>query len=463
MKTNRIIQGDALEVLKTLPDESINCVMTSPPYWALRDYGVEGQLGLEPTFDEYIKKLCDIFEETKRVLRKDGTCWVNIGDTYYGSGAGTQYKPKTENAKEVYTMPYDSHKNTQRNKDSNYQAKCLVGIPFRFALEMINRGWILRNTIIWHKPNCMPSSVKDRFTVDFEYLFFFVKNKKYWFETQYEPLQKESIKRSKRAWSGKDKNTLYNPMGAIKHEEKPNGIENTRMYNVEKGRNKRTVWRISPKPFKESHFAVFPEELCETPIKSGCPEFVCNKCGKPREKILEHNKLSEEGKNYLETIKTPYSIQGRKGYVKVRKLPDLKEFSKYINKNRNKTIEEIEKYFKSQAPHHWFSGESYPSVEDYLKLKEYLGLDNTYEEVMTKEYFKPAEKQSVDYKEIRLSNCNCNAGFSGGIVLDPFFGAGTTGLVALKQNKQFIGIELNKEYIKIAKKRLKPFLEQKRL
>ena len=107
---NEIIQGDALSKLKELPDKSINMCLTSPPYWALRDYGVKGQLGLEATFDEYINKLCDIFDEVKRVLRDDGTCWVNIGDTYYGSGSGTQYEPSIENSKEVYVAPYSSMK-----------------------------------------------------------------------------------------------------------------------------------------------------------------------------------------------------------------------------------------------------------------------------------------------------------------------------------------------------------------
>ncbi len=180
MKTNIILNGDALKHLKGLPEKSINMCMTSPPYWALRDYGVEGQLGLESTFEEYINKLCNIFDEVKRVLRKDGTCWVNIGDTYWGGGQGGNDYP----GKQVVPSSGYGHK----AKGNSYKSKSLVMIPFRFAIEMVNRGWILRNTIIWHKRNCMPSSVKDRFTVDFEYIFFFSKKKKYYFETQYEPI-----------------------------------------------------------------------------------------------------------------------------------------------------------------------------------------------------------------------------------------------------------------------------------
>lgn len=154
---DKILLGDSLEVLKELEDESIDMIVTSPPYWALRDYGTKEQLGLESTFDEYINKLCNVFDECKRVLKKNGTCWVNVGDSYINI------------------------------------SKCLAQIPNRFAIEMCNRGWILRNEIIWHKPNAFPSSVKDRFTVDFEKLFFFVKNKKYYFERQLEPVKDISV------------------------------------------------------------------------------------------------------------------------------------------------------------------------------------------------------------------------------------------------------------------------------
>jgi|LSQX01.2.fsa_nt_gb site-specific DNA-methyltransferase (adenine-specific) len=153
MKVNQIICGHSLEILKTFSDECIDMVITSPPYWTLRDYGVPGQLGLEPTFQEYLDNLKAIFREVKRVLKKEGTCWANLGDSY------------NEN-------------------------KCLLQIPSRFALIMTDElGFILRNEIIWQKPNCMPSSVRDRFTIDFEMLYFFVKNRKYYFEQQKEPMR----------------------------------------------------------------------------------------------------------------------------------------------------------------------------------------------------------------------------------------------------------------------------------
>lgn len=229
-----VLCGDALDQLKTLPSESVDCCVTSPPYWALRDYGVDGQLGLEPTFTEYIKKLCDIFDEVKRVLRKDGTLWVNIGDTYYGGGNN---RGNTKTLSDIQKGNRGAQGQVQHKWNfTEYQAKSLCQIPSRFAIEMCNRGWILRNKIIWHKPNCMPSSVKDRFTVDFEEVFFFVKSKKYWFETQYEPANTPGVKNLS-----------------------------------EKGRNKRTVWTITTKPYAEAHFATYPETLIEPMIKAGCP------------------------------------------------------------------------------------------------------------------------------------------------------------------------------------------------
>ena len=319
----KIICGDCLEVLKDMESESVNCVMTSPPYWALRDYGtaqwkggdekcdhkidvqprierkkqgltggleymksqepiykdicgkcgakrIDQQLGLEPTFQEYINSLCDIFDEVKRALRKDGTCWVNMGDSYmpHGGSRGNKTSAGADSLRKNYDMEEIAPKH--KRDMSGLKAKCLCQIPSRFAIEMTNRGWILRNELIWYKPNCMPSSVKDRFTVDFEKIFFFTKKKKYWFETQYEPhewLEKE--KRRKNFYKKVSYNSKYsNGVGATQR-----FTENARSerYNKE-GRNKRCVWKINTKPYAKAHFAAFPEKLVETPIKAGCPK-----------------------------------------------------------------------------------------------------------------------------------------------------------------------------------------------
>jgi site-specific DNA-methyltransferase (adenine-specific) len=224
----RIIHGDSRTEIAKLPAESVDCVITSPPYWGLRDYGVDGQLGLEPTFDEYVKNLCDIFDDVKKALKPTGTCFVNLGDTYAGSGKGAGYfGPK----KESFTFT----KKPKQNTTIDDKSLCLV--PHRFAIEMLNRGWILRNIIIWHKPNCMPSSVKDRFTVDFETIFFFVKSKRYYFKQQFEPYLT-------------GKTPPSNPHG----------------------RNKRCVWSINTKPFSETHFAVYPPNLVEPILEAGCPK-----------------------------------------------------------------------------------------------------------------------------------------------------------------------------------------------
>lgn len=272
MKVNHIYQGDALEVLQSLEAQQVDMCVTSPPYWGLRDYGVEGQLGLEQDFNEYIDKLCTIFDEVKRVLKDEGTCWVNIGDSYNGSGkAGSnpEYQKKHTSFGKIMT---EKSKFGKPINDKRIGKKSLIGIPFRFAIEMINRGWILRNTIIWHKPNCMPSSVKDRFTVDFEYLFFFSKNKKYYFEQQFEPIKTESLKRSMRKSLKNWKKNMMPPIGGCKHKANGNPIYSGNEVPIPiKGRNKRCVWNISTKPYKGAHFAVFPEELIETPIKAGCP------------------------------------------------------------------------------------------------------------------------------------------------------------------------------------------------
>ncbi len=194
----------------------------------------------------YISHLCDIFDEVKRVLKKTGSCWVNMGSVIV--------------------------------------SKCDLMIPERFAIEMIARGWIKRRTVIWHKPNCIPSSVKDDFTQDFEYLYRFVKRRKYYFEQQFEPLAEETFKRAKHGFFS-EKTEKYAGLTIKRVREYYNKVDANKI----QGRNKRCVWTIATKGYSGAHFAVFPETLIETPIKAGCPEFVCKKCGKAREAIIEIN------------------------------------------------------------------------------------------------------------------------------------------------------------------------------
>lgn len=261
---NRILCGDALQLLKQFPDNSIDCVVTSPPYWALRDYEVEGQLGMERTFQEYVTKLCDIFDEIKRVLKPQGTCWVNLGDTYYGDSLIRKKSSEQFGSNDRITL-----RRTVRS-EALVKAKSLIQIPSRIAVEMIKRGWILRNEIIWWKPNSMPSSAKDRFTVDFEKLFFFVKSPRYYFQQQFEEPRDRtrlthrliSTRTTKKRVYGDSYVAAFNPKTA----------EASRLRILRKGRNKRCVWAIATRPYYGSHFAVYPPELIETPIQAGCPK-----------------------------------------------------------------------------------------------------------------------------------------------------------------------------------------------
>lgn len=301
---NVILHGDALEVLRTLPDGFVHTCVTSPPYWGLRDYGVEGQIGLEPTPEEYVERLVEVFREVRRVLRDDGTLWLNLGDSY---AANVKARDKQFGNSEFNTNR-PSRKLTKlppRSISGMLKPKDLVGIPWRVAFALQEDGWYLRSDIIWHKPNAMPESVKDRPTKAHEYIFLLAKSEKYYYD--YEAIL-EDFADERKGNPGK-----YKRRKVVANRNDP-GFS---MWNEDgraKGRNKRTVWSVSTKPFRGAHFAVFPPDLIEPCILAGCPE--------------------------------------------------------------------------------------------------------------------------------------------GGIVLDPFFGSGTTGLVALKHNRNFLGIELNADYIELAKQRL---------
>ena len=263
VRLNTVYSMDCLALLAKLPDNSIDCVITSPPYWALRDYHAPGQIGREPTFHQYVAKLCDIFDEVRRVLKPEGTCWVVLGDTYGGTGDKGSCKD-----------PKYPHGRTGQVKALNRTApsKCLLQIPSRFAIEMTNRAWLLRNTVIWHKPNALPESATDRFTLDFDYLFFFVKSERYWFAQQYEPMAESTLKRinqptfEHQTGGSKDYINGINPSRSARK-----ALENLKNNLNPNGRHKRCVWTIPVYPLPDPHFAAFPPELPDIPIKAGCP------------------------------------------------------------------------------------------------------------------------------------------------------------------------------------------------
>jgi DNA modification methylase len=263
---NTIIQGDCLEVMREWPDGCVNCCVASPPYWGLRDYGVSGQLGLEETPEEYVAKLVAVFREVRRALRDDGTLWLNLGDSYAGSGKGRNSDGITcmTGAKQASSLGSIEGKLKKTNAPG-LKPKDLVGVPWRVAFALQADGWYLRQDIIWHKPNPMPESVRDRCTKAHEYIFLLSKSQKYHFDS-------ESIKEDAVAPNVKHKSSK-------KTEEQESAYIGRAPTNLGRcgvgddgKRNKRSVWTITTKPFKGAHFATFPPKLIEPCVLAGCPE-----------------------------------------------------------------------------------------------------------------------------------------------------------------------------------------------
>lgn len=277
--------GDARKLIKKVGNQFFDCVMTSPPYWGLRDYGHDDQIGLEDTPEKYLKTMLNLFDDIKLKLKDTGNCFVNLGDTYAGSGgAGGDYnKGGLKEGQPRY-----------KQSESNLQAKCLCMIPERFAWGMIEDGWILRNKIIWHKLNHMPESVTDRLTKSHEVIYHFVKQQKYYYDLDAirEPHADSSIKRysqpkplimggnkyrqddNMRLYSGntwkpraprKNDDTEYGGNGSGFQNHSGNSL------NHPLGKNPGDVWKIALQPYSKAHFAVFPIELVRRPILAGCP------------------------------------------------------------------------------------------------------------------------------------------------------------------------------------------------
>lgn len=457
---NQVLQGNALDVLKQLPDNSIDCLVTSSPYYALRTYGTppqiwqpkpnefthdfatcehafvktdttlhsgrggksqkfseqepvkdtpisyafcakcgawRGELGQEPNPDLFLDHLLLIFAQVKRVLKPTGTCWVNLADTYSGSGgAGGDYN---EGGIKEGQPRY------KQARKQRIPRKSLMNVPKKFAIRMVeDLGFILRNDIIWHKPNVLPQSAKDKFTPDFEYVFFFVKSEKYYFETQYEPLSDATLKEIQKAYTGqatKDYDAAsaqnpsdtkrrilkkFAPIGGVKKAGGDNATYSGNEYvpNLQLGRQKRTVWRISTKPFKGAHFAVYPKDLIRPMLQAGCPAQVCNKCGAMSRTTYEETRVNT-----------------RPG---IDVLKDKSGTDADPNKELHKG--DLSKY-----------------------------------------------RQKIIRTPTSVATCNCNAGFHAGVVLDPFIGSGTARLVAQELGLDFIGIELKPEYAEMARTR----------
>jgi DNA modification methylase len=388
--TQQIIPGDCIEGMRTLPDASVHCCVTSPPYWGLRDYGHDGQIGLESTPEAYVARMVEVFREVRRVLRDDGTCWVNLGDSY----AHNTEKHPPQNGKDPKMATCNRARASEstgiRKADATgLPAKNLVGIPWRVAFALQADGWWLRQDIIWHKPNPMPESVTDRCTKAHEYVFLMAKSERYFYDA-------EAVKEAaKTKWLSRG-GSLLNETG---WHESARGHDTTRRVDRsscdESGRNRRSVWTISTKPYSGAHFAVMPPDLVEPCIKAGCPEQCCPACGKGWERVFEKGKsVSASSENRFATNK--------------------KQDEAYC-RNDGGTLGNMNGRI-------WAEHKA-------ANPDKFLG-------------WQPA--------------CDCAAsGTIPGTVLDPFAGSGTTLAVAAEQGRNAIGCELNAEYIALAKKRIR--------
>lgn len=265
MKLNYIYQGNCLEVLRSFEDKCINCCVTSPPYYGLRDYGVEGQIGNEDTPFDYVDKLVDIFVEVRRVLKDDGTLWLNLGDSWAGSSQGAVTKHPTPKQASNHGTNYmtTEHHISKLKHIEGCKPKDLIGIPWMVAFALRESGWYLRQDIIWAKGNPMPESVKDRCTKSHEYIFLLSKNRKYYYD--YQAIKEPAVTKA----TVRDKNKEGYQADYAKGDRFSKG---ERVYGADGMRNKRDVWNVNTKPCKEAHFATYPDTLIEPCILAGCPE-----------------------------------------------------------------------------------------------------------------------------------------------------------------------------------------------
>lgn len=295
--SHQILVGDCLELLRQMPDQSVHCCVTSPPYFGLRDYGVDGQIGLEETPAEFIGRLVEVFREVRRVLRDDGTCWVNMGDSYaskpngpLGAGGHATDKP--------HVAVRTAHARRSSRIPGGFKHKDLMGMPWRLAFALQDDGWYLRQDIIWHKPNPMPESIRDRCTKAHEYLFLLSKSRLYYFDQAAisEPLAPASVERlAQEGWDeqeGSDRvpgktNGAMKAVGgrrskrysfaretkatAGEHGQKGQHRPDRPDIDYSDKRNKRSVWSVATVGFKGAHFATFPPELIRPCILAGAP------------------------------------------------------------------------------------------------------------------------------------------------------------------------------------------------
>ena len=296
MNTATILRGDAVTMLRTLPDNSVHCVVTSPPYYGLRDYGIDGQIGLEDTPAEYVERLVAVFREVRRVLRDDGVCWLNLGDSYAANRGYQIDGTKQTNG---------SQPNKGSSVPDGLKPKDMLGIPWRVAFALQDAGWWLRQDIIWHKPNPMPESVQDRCTKAHEYVFLLTKSARYFYDAQAvaEPAQLWTGQAATFARNGTVGDHILPGQSAAQH--RPDRVDSVSGST----RNRRSVWAIATEPTPYAHFATMPTALAETCILAGCPAQVCAVCGAPWVRVVEKPDMADRPKR-SENAKTK-AIDGK--------------------------------------------------------------------------------------------------------------------------------------------------------
>ena len=409
MEINKIYNEPCLETLKKMQDKSIDCVITSPPYWQLRDYGYDGQWGLEPTFQEFLQHLWEMMDEIYRVLKDEGTCWVNLGDSFSTQSGTNAALAKGRNYQSDSTYIVNRGESGNLMKDKSLPNKCLMLIPHRFAIGCIDRGWILRNDIIWAKRNGMPESVTDRFTKKHEYIFFMVKSEKYYFDLD---AIRDKVKNINTT------NSINTKYGSIENE------KNHRQ-GMHKDRGNNIVLKRYDLP-NQKRFVDFLRSKTSA-------RYLSENSGLQLSMVEHWFRYDSAGFSYPSVedwnlCKDYIDDWGDDFYKYDMMLNDITIESDDINKNINK-------------------GKNPGSVSDFWDITTKGSSDSHYASYNTDLIKKPI-----------LAGCP-----EGGIIYDPFMGTGTTAMASLRANRNFIGSEMSTEYIKICEQNIKPLLMQSKL
>ena len=418
MKDTRyeIIQGDCIKSLKALPADSIHCCVTSPPYFGLRNYnGGEEEIGQEETVEGYVEKMVEVFREIKRVLRPDGTLWLNLGDSYM---AQKNVSPPPQTIGGQRGMPSDFVPSNRRDQKGLKQ-KDLIGIPWRVAFALQADGWWLRQDIVWSKPNPMPESVADRCTRAHEYIFMFSKKPHYFYD--HEAIKEDAVYKGPQKSA---KNLGNKTKGVIRPDGK--SVESFRAV-VEK-KNKRSVWTVNTKGYKGAHFAVYPEDLVLPCVRAGTSEGgCCSHCGSPYERQTSD---PTEGLKPVEAIE-------RKG---IMLTPEDSAIVQWLEANGGDYRISVE---GEKHAENWDDAPISNGRRGELKRKGYTllhwGVNSVYEG------WQPTCTCSLKKTDVKSVPCT---------VLDPFNGSATTGVVSLKEGRHYIGLELNPDYVALSHNRI---------